>query len=79
MIKQIIQQLLEYQGEISSMHLSKSLHQPLSIVEEELMALQENYPALLTLSFNNDRASSFIFVRIAEGGEYMAKAILGKV
>lgn len=76
MVKQIMQVLLEHQEEISSLHLSKSLQQPLNTIEELLQSLQEKYPGLLSLNYNYDSSLSFIVVKIAEGGEEVARKLL---
>ncbi len=76
MIKQIIQQLLEHQTFVSSLILSVQLQQPVSAIEHELEALDQKYPDLLKLKYNDAGHPFRLFVRIAEGGEEMARKLL---
>jgi|GEM_PF-1746870 len=76
MIRQIIQQLLEHQTFVSSQSLSVRLQQPLSIIENELRALDQRYPDLLTLQYNNDDKAPEIYVMISERGEALARKLL---
>lgn len=74
MVKQIIQVLMEHRGAISSLQLSQTLQQPLSVIEDQLHALDRKYPELLLINY--DSSLSFMLVKIAEGGEYAARMLL---
>lgn len=76
MVKQIIRQLLEQKGAISSQQLSQNIQHPLVIVEEYLFAIDEMLPGLLLLTYNYDKTISYVMVRIAENGEDEAKRLL---
>lgn len=75
MVRQIIQVLMEHQGAISSLQLSQLLQQPLSVIEDQLQALDREYPELLLLNY--DSSLSLMMVKISGEGEDTARVLLG--
>jgi hypothetical protein len=70
---------MEHQGKISSLKLSQSLQLPLSVIEDQLQALDRKYPKLLLLNYNYDSSLSFMMVKIAGGGDDIARKLLGGI
>lgn len=76
MTKQIIQSLLENQGFTSSESLCNLLKQPLSVINREILVLNQKYPGLLVIKENCDKISSHLYVKIAPYGDHIARSLL---
>lgn len=74
MVKYILQQLLEHQAYVSSGYLSIRLKQPLTVIEQELKALDNRYPGLLSLRYVPGKQE--LQVSIGEFGKEQAQQLL---